>query len=436
MRKTQPITSDEKPSAKPALAATANMQAQSTGHAAEKTASKKEKQLKGREAIRQIDKLKQKQSQLKIHSLVEDIKTRKTTDPAYKPGESGHERGQPELPGNPRSKKTLSEPSSSTATTDRYPHLRQLLMRQEELQRQQDALVKKAEQIRQRMDHVASREGAKLAEGLRDCFGIYVSAEAHPDPEHVYDIFRSLLLSKGDRIQSNTKDEALLVKYVFSHKSRKQISEYATVIRYAKKIGVTKNHFIDWYKTTTLTKILEEARQTQPANSKENMNRALELLLRLFEVREQWPLGTFDYPQELANSQLHPKDNLIFAICRIGPRYHPDITDDTAETSKAQTEVRALHFIPPNVDVTNDLMNRLAKMLASRVDEFEKEVEVEEEKAWMGDLTNKLTEQELGQAYKSADRWADRMQASIAEDQEAFEKKRVKIRKLRKESRK
>jgi len=42
----------------------------------------------------------------------------------------------------------------------------------------------------------------------------------------------------------------------------------------------------------------------------------------------------------------------------------------------------------------------------------------------------------LGAAYKSADYWADRMQAAMAEDQVAFEAQRRKIQKLRNKSRK
>jgi len=47
-----------------------------------------------------------------------------------------------------------------------------------------------------------------------------------------------------------------------------------------------------------------------------------------------------------------------------------------------------------------------------------------------------LMERELGAAYRSADRWADRMQAAIAEDQQAFEQQRRKIQKMRNKARK
>jgi hypothetical protein len=51
-------------------------------------------------------------------------------------------------------------------------------------------------------------------------------------------------------------------------------------------------------------------------------------------------------------------------------------------------------------------------------------------------MTNFLMERELGAAYRSADRWADRMQASLYEDQQAFEQARKKIQKLRNKARK
>ena len=95
-----------------------------------------------------------------------------------------------------------------------------------------------------------------------------------------------------------------------------------------------------------------------------------------------------------------------------------------------------MHFIPAIIDVTNDILNRIARHIVPRLELFEKQIEEMSEQAWAHDMTNFLMERELGAAYKSADRWADRMQASIAEDQIEFEKKRKKIQKLRNEARK
>jgi hypothetical protein len=51
-------------------------------------------------------------------------------------------------------------------------------------------------------------------------------------------------------------------------------------------------------------------------------------------------------------------------------------------------------------------------------------------------MNNLLMERELGSSYKSADRWADRIQASITEDQLEFESKRKKMQNIRNQSRK
>ena len=99
-------------------------------------------------------------------------------------------------------------------------------------------------------------------------------------------------------------------------------------------------------------------------------------------------------------------------------------------------EISALHFIPPNVDVINDVITRLARSLVPYLDEIEEQIEQKTEQVWANDMTNLLMERELGSAYKSADRWANRMQASVAQDQVAFENKRKKIQKLRTQSRK
>jgi uncharacterized protein YaiI (UPF0178 family) len=80
-------------------------------------------------------------------------------------------------------------------------------------------------------------------------------------------------------------------------------------------------------------------------------------------------------------------------------------------------------------------MNRIARYIEPRLEYFEAEIQQKSEQVWSTDMTNFLTERELGAAYRSADKWADRMQAATQEDQKAFEEQRRKIQKLRNKSR-
>ncbi|MDP3620998.1 MAG: hypothetical protein Q8R65_03645, partial [Polynucleobacter sp.] len=81
-------------------------------------------------------------------------------------------------------------------------------------------------------------------------------------------------------------------------------------------------------------------------------------------------------------------------------------------------------------------LTRVASHLVPNIDDIEEQVNLKTEQVWAHDMSNLLMERELGAAYKSADRWADRQQAALAEDQVAFEAKRKKIQKLRNKSRK
>jgi septum formation topological specificity factor MinE len=98
--------------------------------------------------------------------------------------------------------------------------------------------------------------------------------------------------------------------------------------------------------------------------------------------------------------------------------------------------ISALHFIPPNIDLANDIMDRIARYIEPRLEDVEAEIQAKTDQVWSDDMTHYLMERELGAAYRSADRWADRMQAAIAEDQQAFEQQRRKIQKLRNTARK
>lgn len=307
-------------------------------------------------------------------------------------------------------------------------------------------LFKQAETLRNRLAKLTNRETVKLREALRDCYGMYEAIENNPDADFFYNTIKAYYQATLEKIQSNTPNEGLLVRFIFPRRSdddnkryNKRISEYATVIRYARETNIAKKDFIKWYTDTTQTRILEKARKSATSDNTEKLKRAKIALLRYFDIQEEWPLGQFDYPEYLANKHVHLPDELIFVICRGVRKFNRDVhfdPDNPTATRVPLAEIRALHFIPPNIDLTNDLLTRVASHLVPNIDDIEEQVNLKTEQVWAHDMSNLLMERELGTAYKSADRWADRQQAALAEDQVAFEAKRKKIQKLRNKSRK
>jgi hypothetical protein len=299
-------------------------------------------------------------------------------------------------------------------------------------------LLHQATSIKNRMETLAQRETVKFHEALRDCYGIYEHIQSSPEPYAFYDVLRDYFRMQGS-VQSNSPDEGLLIRFVFNKKSNKQISEYATVIRYALQTKVAKANFIKWYTTTTQTRILQKARKDGNAQLSERLARARVLLQQYFDIREQWPLGEFDYPLMFAEKQVHLPDDLIIVICRGVRRFNRDVEFDGDNPSRSAVPlavISALHFIPPTIDLANDIMDRIARYLEPRLEHFEEEIQQKAEQVWSNDMASFLMERELGTAYRSADRWADRMQASLQEDQQVFERARKKIQKLRNTARK
>lgn len=299
-------------------------------------------------------------------------------------------------------------------------------------------LLKQANGIKNRIEKIAAREKTKLAEALRDCYGIYEFVESTNEPWQFYDILRDYFKAKLERIQSNTPDESLLIRFVFTGKSDKQVSEYGTVLRYALDNKIAKNGFVHWYTKTTQTKILALARNSNTANSRDRLERARQLLLKYFDLREEWPLGVMPYPEHLLERQIHLPDDFIFVICRgvrrfdRGTNYNPD---NPSQTQLPLADVRALHFVTPNVDLSNDIINRIARFMVPQLERYEVDVEETANLRWANDMTSFLMERELGASYKSADIWAARQQAALSEDQQAFIAEQKKIQKLRAKSR-
>ena len=298
-------------------------------------------------------------------------------------------------------------------------------------------LLKQAEAIRLRYEKESKRQKTKLYESLRDCYGIFEAVENSSDPDSFYLHIKSYLMCTEHKLQSNTPDEGLLVRFTFGKLSKKQISEYGTILRYAREIKVSKNNFVAWLTKSTMTGVLKSARATGSDDRKERLGRARILLMQLFDLREEWPLAYFDYPEYLAAKQVHLPDDLIFVIAR-GVRNFDRGVPGTLEGMQGHStaKIAALHFIPPNIDIVIDMVDRLARFVEPHLEQYEDKLQQVQEEKWGDDLTHLLMERELGEAYKSADRWANRMQAAMAEDPIEFERKRRAIQKMRNKARK
>lgn len=297
-------------------------------------------------------------------------------------------------------------------------------------------LLKQAEAIRNRFEKESKRQKTKLYESLRDCYGIFEAVENSEDPNSFYAHIRSYLLCTDHKLQSNSTDEGLLVRFTFGKLSTKQISEYGTILRHARTTKVSKGNFVEWLNKSTMAGALQAARSDVSNNRKERLDRARILMMKLFDLREEWPLGYFDYPEHLAAKQVHLPDDLIFVVARGVRNFDRGIPSNIdGMRGHATAKIAALHFIPPNIDLSIEMVDRLARFVEPHLEQYEEQLLEVEQAKWGDDLTHLLTERELGDSYKSADRWADRMQAALANDQAEFERKRKLIQKLRRKSR-
>lgn len=392
-----------------------------------KTRLKKHQKVLSQAALKRLELERQEAAKSKTEKLAESIQNRNIElakhSSVVKNIDAIHERNARKV----TAKLNKIEKVKKAAPMNRDTEYEVIQARMRERDLHHHHILKQAESIRNRLSKLTNRQSTKLQEGLRDCYGIYDFIESGKDSWEFYDLLKSYFKTTLTKIQSNTPNEGLLVRFVFDQKTTKQISEYATVIRYAREINIAKKDFIKWYTDTTQTRILAMARKQVHTSDEEKLRRARVLLLRYFDIQEEWPLGHFEYPAMLAEKKVHLPDDLIFVVAR-GVRHY--------DRGSHIANISALHFIPTIIDVSNDIMNRIARQIVPRLEMFEKEIDEKSEQIWANDMTAYLMERELGAAYKSADRWADRMQASIAENQIEFENRRKKIQKLRNEARK
>jgi len=240
---------------------------------------------------------------------------------------------------------------------------------------------------------------------LSDIYSTYIEIEKSEHSDIFYSNLRGHLLGNDVKIQSNSTDVSLVIRYVFGSIKPKMVNDYGNVLLEAGLQEIKPEEFFEWVKNTTITNASAQYQQRTKIgeNREELIKRARILILRMIDVFEAQPKASIEMPAWNAQKQVHAGSDLVFLIGRGVRRF--DRGSDIAD-------IRICFFIPPGIDFEFMVINRLAKHIYRGVHRWEEGLEKKQEEVWAGDLYNYLSEMEAEAAEKSRVQWQERMAAA------------------------
>lgn len=258
-----------------------------------------------------------------------------------------------------------------------------------------------------------------LYKQLQDAYEVYDNVLRS---EHCDDFFanlRGIMYTQGFKIQSNTTDSALIIRFIFGIDTQtKTVHDYSRALDGACYDSVDTDKFAEWLERKTITKVIEEQRaiKREIETPAERLDRARRVVLRMLEIRETKPIIKFTTIEHTAERQLLGGK---FGLCvMLGYAYRKFGRGDDA----LDVDINLNFLLPPSLDFEIVIIDKLARYIIRDVEKYEVDITDAEEQQWAEDVWERLVASCDAEVHKNKEHWANRQQAALAEDQYEFAK--------------
>ncbi len=272
-----------------------------------------------------------------------------------------------------------------------------------------------------------------LYKHLQDAYEVYDNVLRSEYCDDFFAQLRGFLYERGFKVQSNTTDSALIIRYVFGvDTATKTVHDYSRALDGARYDCVDTNEFAGWLERKTLTKVIEEQRaiKQEIETPAERLDRARRVVLRMLEIRETKPIIKFTRIEHDAERMIGSR----FGLCLLlGYAYRTFGRGNDA----MNVDINLNFLIPPSIDLEVTIIDKLARYIIHDVEKYEENLYKAEEEQWADEVGERLVASCDEEVERNKEYWANRQQAALAEDQYEFakqvkERKRLKIRSQKK----
>jgi hypothetical protein len=258
-----------------------------------------------------------------------------------------------------------------------------------------------------------------LYKQLQDAYEVYDNVLRSEHSDDFFANLRGALYQQGFKIQSNTTDSALIIRFIFgANTPTKTIHDYSKALEGGQSDSVDTDKFAEWLERKTLTRVIEEQRaiKKEIETPAERLDRARRVVLRMLEIRETKPIVKFTTIEHTAERQLLGKE---LGLCvMLGYAYRKFGRGDDA----LDVDINLNFLIPPSIDLEITIIDKLARYIIRDVEKYEADIADAEEQQWAEDVWERLVASCDAEVQKNNEYWANRQQAALAEDQYEFAK--------------
>lgn len=268
-----------------------------------------------------------------------------------------------------------------------------------------------------------------LYKHLQDAYEVYDNVLRSQYCDDFFAQLRGFLYERGLKVQSNTTDSALIIRYVFGVDTpTKTVHDYSRALDGARYDCVDTNEFAGWLERKTLTKVIEEQRaiKKEIETPAERLDRARRVVLRMLEIRETKPIIKFTRIEHDAERMIGSR----FGLCLLlGYAYRTFGRGDDA----MNVDINLNFLIPPSIDLEVTIIDKLARYIIHDVEKYEENLYKADEEQWADEVWERLVASCDEEVERNKEYWSNRQQAALAEDQYEFanrvkENKRLKNR--------
>jgi GrpB-like predicted nucleotidyltransferase (UPF0157 family) len=282
--------------------------------------------------------------------------------------------------------------------------------------------AKRLTSTKQRLEKLNNAYIDVLLKLLQEAYAVYGEVIRHELADVFFAELRGQLHSAGIKIQSNTPDASLVIRYICGNGySSKSFSQYSRVLQAAEYNQIEPTNFVDWVKDKTMTKVVDEYRalENNTETRADRMSRARRVVMRLIEARETKPLLSGKTTAWKAERMLG-KEGLWIGIGNATRRM---------DRENFYADINLAFLLPPNIDTEIFIINALAREIVDSVERYENEIATLEEAVWADALWERLVSAGFEESDKSNEYWSNRQQAARYEDQQDFIEEVVKVKK-------
>jgi hypothetical protein len=277
----------------------------------------------------------------------------------------------------------------------------------------------KLNSVRKKVQNLNQQYRKILYKQLQDAYEVYDNVLRSEYEDEFFSQLRGFLYQQGFKVQSNTTDSSLIIRYVFGVDTQtKTVSDYSRALDGALYDSVDAKDFSEWLERKTLTKVIEEQRAVKKEieTPRERLDRARRVVLRMLEIRETKPIVKFTTIEHIAERQLLGRE---FGLClMLGYAYRKFGRGNDA----LDVDINLNFLIPPSIDLEITIVDKLARYIIRDVEKYEADITDAEEQQWAEDVWERLVASCDAEVEKSKEYWANRQQAALAEDQYEFAK--------------